>query len=483
MNFKRIFLFIFIASLGGCAALKKRENAPAVSQNVNLKPSLDQAVSKGDFIEGDWPDWNWWEQFEDDQLTSFMEQALDDNPDLKAAVSRVRSSQQEAKKTRSVLFPQFSTSFEDDYQHLSKDSLDRFPPSNLPAVINQINLKLNFEYEIDLFGKNRETYRAALGEARSQKAEMSQAYLMITASLAEAYFDYQANLLRIGAQEEVVKMQEAFVDLTKQRVLNKIDDEITLEKAQASLLEAKEVLTQLEKDLALSKSQIKILMGLSPDDDLYFQLPDARFNRPFPLPENLPVNLLVRRPDLMVQIWKVEAAAHLIGAARAAFFPNINLASFVGLESLSWNKLFSLDSFAGAISPAINLPLFTGWRLSAGLEKSFADFDTAVFDYNSLILKAAKEVSDGLKILQASNREASFQIEVVGKMTRATDLTYARFQNGISDYLEVIEINLDLLQQVIREIDIQNKRHLAVLNLIRALGGGYYQEKVEVKNP
>lgn len=482
MNFKRVFLFVFIASLGGCAALKKRQNAPAISQEVNLKPSIDQAVSKGDFTEGDWPEWNWWVQFGDDQLNSFMDQAIADNPDLKAAISRVRSSEQEARKTRSVLFPQFKTSFEDNYEHLSKDSLDRFPPSSIPAVINQINLKLNFDYEIDLFGKNRETYRAALGEARSQKAEMSQAYLMITASLAEAYFDYQANLFRIKAQKETVEAQNILVELTEKRVLNKLDDEITLEKAEVNLLQAEEALTVLEKDLALSKSQIKILMGLSPDSELMFEIPDAHFNRPFPLPENLPVNLLVRRPDLMVQIWKVEAAAHLIGAARAAFFPNINLASFVGLESLSWSKLFSVDSFAGSIAPAINLPLFTGWRLTAGLEQSFADFDAAVFDYNSLILKAAKEVSDGLKILQASNREARFQRDTVSRLKKAADLTYARFEHGVSDYLEVMQMTLELLSQVTREIDIQNNRHLAVLNLIRALGGGYIEEKVEVKH-
>ena len=104
---------------------------------------------------------------------------------------------------RSVLFPQFNTSFDDNYQHLSKDALVRLPSSPVPAVVNQINFKLNFEYEIDLFGKNREMYQAAVGEARSQRAEMSQAYLIVTVSLAQAYFDFQANLLRIEAQKKV----------------------------------------------------------------------------------------------------------------------------------------------------------------------------------------------------------------------------------------------------------------------------------------
>ncbi|MCB1074032.1 MAG: efflux transporter outer membrane subunit [Simkania sp.] len=480
MNFQRFVLFVLLTSLVGCAALKKRQDAPTVTQEVNLKPSFDQALSNGDFTNGDWPEWNWWVSFGDGQLSAFMDQAIADNPDLMAAISRVRSSEQEARKVRSVLFPQFNASFEDDYQHLSKDALIRFPPSPVPAVVNQINLKLNFEYEIDLFGKNRETYQAAIGEARAQRAEMSQAYLIVTVSLAQAYFDFQANLLRIDAQKEVVQAQKKLVELTEKRVLNNLDDAITLEKAVSNLLKDEELLTEYEKNLALSQSQIKILMGLSPDDEMKFQMPQAEYLRPFPLPENLPLNLLVRRPDLMMQIWKVEAAAHLIGAARAAFFPNINLAAFAGLESLTWAKLFSIESFAGLVAPAINLPLFTGWKLTAGLEQSFANYDTAVFDYNSLILKAAKEVSDGVKILQASNRETKFQMGVVGSLKKATDLTYARYENGVDNFLQVLEMKLELLQQVIREVDLQNIRHLSVLNLIRALGGGYYQQKKEV---
>lgn len=481
MNIKYSFLFLFLLFLGGCAALKKRENAPTASQDVNLNASYDQAVSSDDFTVGKWPIWNWWIEFGDDQLTSFINHALAGNPDLKAAVSRVRSSQEEAKKVRSSLFPKVDTSFSHNYEHLSKDSLDRIPPSTIPAVVNQTLLRLNFDYEIDLFGKNRETYLAAVGEARSRKAEMSQAYLMITASLTKAYFDYQAFLLRIEVQEEIVSSEKILFELTEKRALNSLDNQITLEAQRVSFLEAVESLVDLKKDLDLTKSEIKILMGLSPDDEVIFELPQAEFDRPFPIPEELPMNLIARRPDLMMQIWKVEAAAHLIGAARAAFFPNINLGAFVGLETITWSKLFSLDSFAAALAPAINLPLFTGWRLTAGLNQSFADYDSAVFDYNALVLKSAKDVSDGLKILEATNQQQRLQKQVVESFTKASDLTDSRFQNGVSDYLESLRMKVELLREVEREVDIQNDRHQAVLNLIRALGGGYYHEKVEVK--
>jgi len=177
---KRFYLFTFVLFLFvGCAALKKRTNEPEMIQNVSI--TLPESP---DFVKGDWPSYQWWAMFDDDQLSEMMEEAIENNPSLKAAVFRMRSAQAQSRKVRSALMPSLNAKAEDDYQHLSKDSLDRFPPSTIPAVVNQINLALNFEYEIDLFGKNRDKYRAALGEAKAQNAEMSQSLLIITTLLA-----------------------------------------------------------------------------------------------------------------------------------------------------------------------------------------------------------------------------------------------------------------------------------------------------------
>ena len=229
-------------------------------------------------------------------------------------------------------------------------------------------MALNFEYEIDLFGKNRDKYRAALGEAKAKRAEMSESLLMLTTLLAETYFNYQMQLVQLQINRDLILARKAYVELTLKRVQYGLDDQVALDQAEALLLSAEETVVNLKKEKGLSESQLKILMGLGPDDNRIFEEPTANFNDPFPIPENVPVDLLARRPDLMAQIWRVEASAHLIGAAKAAFFPNINLAAFIGLESLSWSKLFTADSFASSIVPAINLPIFTGgkflWKIS-----------------------------------------------------------------------------------------------------------------------
>ena len=457
-----------------CAALKKRNYEPQVMESADVSLSIDSALQTPNFSAGQWPAYNWWSLFEDEQLSELMEIAIEKNPDLLAAVSRVRVSQEEAKKVRSFLLPKLDASFRDNYEHLSKDSLDRFPPSRVPAVVNQLYLALNFEYEIDLFGKNRNRYRAAIGEARAQAAEMSASLLMITTLLAETYIQYAAHLQNFQYAQALADAQKMIWELTELRFINGLDDQMLVDQAAAAYLEAQETVVFYEKEIALNVSQLKILMGLGPDDPKEISSPTLAFDRSFPLPENIPLNLLSRRPDLMAQIWTVEAAAHMISAAKAAFFPNINLAAFVGLESLKWSHFFSADNYAAALTPAINLPLFTGGKLTAQLNKQYATYDAAVYDYNALLLRAAKDVTDQINILEAASEESRLQTEAYEKTMHITELTTKRYENGLDDYVMVLEKQVETLNQGMKEVDTENERYLAILQLIKALGGGYH---------
>ena len=312
-----------------------------------------------------------------------------------------------------------------------------------------------------------------MGLARAQAAEMSQSLLMITASLAQAYINYGANLLNLQISRDLVEARTLYLELTQLRCANGIDNKLAIDQAKTLLLKGEKSMLEYEKEVAIGASQLKILMGLSPDDPQEIYSPTLCFDRSFPLPETIPLNLLARRPDLMAQIWKVEAAAHLIKAAKSAFFPNINLKAFVGLQSLHWNNLFSVQSFAGAINPAINLPLFTGGKLTAQLNEEYANYDADVYDYNALVLKAAKEVSDQIKVLNITTEQAKLESEAFMQVLHSSELTLARYENGIDDYLNVLNQQVAVMDEALKEVGVQNKRYLSVLMLIKALGGGY----------
>ena len=477
MNLNRFFLLALTLFLGGCTHLKKDPPICDTFRSIDLKKSADLSATDCNFMRGEWPQKNWWNRFGDDQLNRLMHEAIDKNFDLKAATMRVKSSEQEAIRRGLTLFPLFQWQMRDNYQLLSKNGMFRSFSPLIPAVINQIDFKLNFDYELDLFGKNRAAYQGAVYEARAQNAEMSQALLMITSSLAKAYFDYQATLLRIDAQKGIVEIRKSIAKKIEERAFFQIDDRIILERAKIDLAEAKEGLEILEKNLDLTKSQLKILLGLSPDCEKNFDEPSAHFDHPFPLPQDLSIHLLVRRPDLMMHICKVEAAAELIKVARADFFPNINLSAFAGLESLKWSRLFSLDSLTASSAPTLSLPLFRTGQIKARFKKSSFDFEAAVSDYNAHVLRAAKEVSDGVKCLQVANRMSESQTEALKRIKRGRDLMRDRYENGITSYLELMQIDLEVLHQCIRAIDFQQSRHLALITLICSLGGGYEEQE------
>ncbi len=479
----RTFLFLLLL-LAGCVPEHKKEMA-AIKEAPTLSSSMDQALSREDFQQGEWPSEQWWELFEDPQLNDLIERGLQDSPTLKTAQARVQEAEQTARAERARLLPHLKAQYLEQWQYFSKNGfVESFYPSipgiSFPATANQIDLTLNFEYEFDFWGKNRKLYQAALGQQRARQAEASQATLMLLTSIAQTYFHLQANL----AQREILldkkdKRTELY-ELTSHRNRAGIDPVMQTLSAEKTLYDVDQALFIVEREIQLNYHLLNILIGKGPDEPA-LELPlIAASNRPFPLPEQLTADLLARRPDLQAQIWLVEAAAKEIGAAKADFYPNINLSAFGGLESLAFRNLFKTSSKMGGLVPAISLPIFTGGRLTAQLKGKVAAFNEAVFHYNELILKAAQDVADQLIILQTKKDELHVQMKALTLTDEQYYLSLSRFLKGVSTYLNTLNDEEHFLNQQLIVVNLYCDVNLATLQLIRALGGGYhapYQEK------
>ena len=467
-----LFLILILILFSGCNSVKK-EDLAEIASAPNLKSSLDAAFETSDYERGQWPDDHFWEVFEDDQLNEMIQVALENNPSLMSAQMRVEGAYQKANSTRARLFPHLDTGFQTNYQHLSKDSLFRFPPAQVPAVINQIDFDLDFSYEFDFWGRNRNAYQAAIGETKSQLAEKAQSDLMISTSLIKAYFDYQMHLKKLEITKKLLSQRETLFVLSQLRFSRGIDNEIATLNAEANVFETKENIAILEELIQLDEHLMKMLMGYGPDEDYIFKEPIARFDRSFPLPENLPLDLLSRRPDLMSQIWVVEAAGRKIKVAKAAFYPNINLAAFIGLESLDWNKFLNKEAFKASLNPAIHLPIFTGGKLTAHLKGSVADFNLAIYEYNQSLLNAAKEVTDHMVSLTSLNTQDELQLSRVESIRKSFLLEKMRYDHGLINALVVLETEEVLMVEDLKLISLNNSRLTTILNLIKSLGGGY----------
>lgn len=471
-----IWAWILALLVSGCASIPDCELAQK-SDPVSLDSSFF-SIDNSLFEEGGWPSSDWWEMFQDEQLTTLILQGFIHSPTLQKALASLEKSCELALQKRAKLFPEVSLNYQEQWQHFSKNGFIRaIVPNekNVPPGDNQIDLTANFSWEIDFFGKNKNIFAAALGLSCAQAAEAAQSKMLLAVAIAQTYFDIQTLLEQKDILEERVTIAREFAHLQLQRQVVGIDLIATVWDAEQNLRLLQEDLITNNKDLSIASHALNILIGVGPDEDLLEVRPSANFQAVFSLPCNLAIDLLARRPDLVASGWRVEAAAKQIGAAKADFYPRVNLMALAGLESLKFNNLFSWSSRMGVLEPAIYLPIFTAGRLKASLREKTAAFNEAVYDYNNLLLHAAAEVANQIVSLKATKETLCKQKRVLELASKHYQLYRKRSTIGLDNALIVLQQEDKLLFQAYQLAHLQQNHLLSVVNLLKALGGGYQE--------
>jgi len=193
----------------------------------------------------------------------------------------------------------------------------------------------------------------------------------------------------------------------------------------------------------------------------------------FTIPSNLPADLLGRRPDVVAQRWRVEAASHDIKVAKAAFYPNINLAASVGLQSFGFGDFNDSSSRVLGIGPAISLPIFEGGRLRANLAAQDAVYDAAVESYNQTLVDAVHDLADQLTSIRWLKERVDEQHMAVDTANDAFDLVNRRYGAGLATYIQVLTAQNAALEQQRQLINLMARGRSLQANLTRALGGGF----------
>jgi NodT family efflux transporter outer membrane factor (OMF) lipoprotein len=195
---------------------------------------------------------------------------------------------------------------------------------------------------------------------------------------------------------------------------------------------------------------------------------------PFTVPQNLPIDLLARRPELAAQRQHIIAAIGEAQAAKALFYPNINLTGFLGFQSIGLNKLLQSGSAVSGIGPAIHLPIFDSGRLRANYAGKTADIDGAISQYNQSVVTAAQEVAEQLTRIEALSREEEAVSDALASAEEAYRIAMLRYRGNLSPYLTALTVETQLLAQKRAAVDIKAKRQDLQVALVRALGGGFF---------
>jgi NodT family efflux transporter outer membrane factor (OMF) lipoprotein len=451
------------ASTAGLSTHAMKADANALAAQKSLAPaSLSPAA---------WPRTDWWKAFGDPQLDQLEDEALRGSPTLRVAQARAEKAAALTQGANAARYPRVDAEANVSRQRYAGNGL--FPPPIGGATLTQPTLQATFAYDFDLWGKNRAAYESAFGQAKAAEVDAFAARLALSVNVAQAYVQLQRAYLQLDVARKSLQERGGVYDLTRRRFDEGLDSKLAVKQAESALPATRTRIAQLNESIGLLRNQLAALLGRGPDRGLSITRPAAKDLPQLAIPANVPAELLGRRPDLVAQRWRVEAASRDIAAAKAEFYPNVNLSAFIGLQRIGLPGFFGAANRMAGITPAVTLPIFDAGRLRANLRGVDADYDAAVELYNAALVDALRDVVDQLTSIRGVAEQQAQEAIALRTTREAYDLAVLRYREGVGNYLDVLTAESQLLAQQALDVDLRARNLTLSIDLIRALGGGF----------
>ncbi|HTV86915.1 MAG TPA: efflux transporter outer membrane subunit [Dyella sp.] len=420
---------------------------------------------------GAWPAMDWPARLGDPQLSALIQEAIANNPTLAQAKVRVAKASAYVQQANAATGPNADVRYAFSHEHLSGNTY--LPPPVGNSTQDENSLMLGASYDLDIWGKNHEALRSAISQRKAEEAEAQQARLILSTSVAHAYVHLALlYALRDVAQNEVASRKNIGL-LTQQRVKTGLDNEVESRTVNVTIDATQTDVSELDGQIATTRYQLAALLGKGPDRGLQITRPELLDTPDAALPDNLPADLLSRRPDIVAAHWRIDAAGHDVKVAKADFFPDINLSAAFGYDAFGWGRLFNASSRQLQAGPAIHLPLFDGGALRAQLKDRYANYDSAVEAYDQTLIGALNEVATQVADIRSIEQQQVTAQHAYDESRRAYDLEIIRYKAGLDPQLQVLSADVARLEQSQRVATLRLQRLDAQVSLIKALGGGY----------
>jgi multidrug efflux system outer membrane protein len=446
--------------LSGCAAVGPnymRPQMPVPPQHRFVEGAV-QAESLADLP--------WWQVFDDPTLQTLIREAIANNLDLQIAAARVEEARAQAGIAKSFLYPRVdgmaavsvrgaSTTAEDD---------DTTHPSG--------NFGFQLSWELDLFGRLRRQREAAYAVALASEQGRRGVLVTLVGDVATNYFLLRELDLQLEISRQTLAINDETVTYFQNRLEGGVSNRLELDRIQANRSETAAAIPQIEQDIALVENAISMLLGRPPGPiDRESLAPTEEL--PPPIPSGLPASLLERRPDVVEAEQLLVAANADIGAARALFFPTINLTGFVGGVSSDLTSFLGGEGAVWSAGAGVLQPIFQGGRLRRNLEAAQARFDGAVASYRRAALNGYREVANSLITIQKLALVRAERQLGVTALQDAADLSRARYDAGLASYIEILTADQELFERQLLLAQTRGAELRARAELYRALGGGW----------
>lgn len=471
---KRLMTLILFSLLLAACSFAPRYQRPPMPIPVEYKETKEWKKAKGytPTAKGT----RWWLMFNDPVLNELEEKVTCTNQNLKVAFSRFQNARAAAQVARSAYYPTLLGVGNADRQQKSRNIANPSTNNSFSDFLAGVDVS----YEIDLWGRVRNSVAASESQLRASTADLAATSLSMHAELAMDYFALRGDEASQRVLDATVAAYEKGLYITRKRYDGGAAPIADVDQAITQLENARTAATEMRLRRAQLEHAIAVLVGEIPAN---FKMPPAKTRMSLvSIAPELPSSLLERRPDIAAAEQRVQAANFEIGVACAAFYPQINFSSIAGVESQTLANLFdqpslfwSLGPISGLalVKPLANLVLFDGGKLRGLLNSAKASYHETVASYRQTVLTAFQEVEDNLVAIRRLDQENRSQTAATAAAKRALVQAIDRYKGGLTNYLDVVVNENTALQAELNSVDIRTRRQVASVLLIKALGGGW----------
>jgi NodT family efflux transporter outer membrane factor (OMF) lipoprotein len=462
--------------LSACTTLGPDYEEPAVTWLSDWQPDLYGQV--GDPNQQSQSDLSfWWQIFNDPVLNGLIDTARRENPSLRIAGLRIMESRAVLGIAGSNLYPQLQQ-LNASAAYAETKSRNGGPGTDLDQSLGSYDASFNLGWELDFWGRFRRGIESADAAFFASITSQQDAQVLLSAQVADLYFAYWTTQLRIDIARQNVAIQKRSFEITETIFKNGQSSELDLQQAKTQYLATLATIPDLEADQIRLRNAMGALLGRPPG-----RLPELE-TVAGPLPElaplkidAIPAQLLLRRPDVRTAAWQIAGQSAQIGVAKADYYPSISLFGSIGWSTNSLDNSPETTSIAGG--PSLSWNLFDYGRIRNNVRLQDARLQVAIEAFQSKVIQAAREIDDAAISVVKTGEQRVFLSDSLRAAERSLDLANQRFQEGYADFERVLDAQRVLAAQAEREVLNRGAQLGAVVDLYKALGGGWSPMPVE----
>lgn len=470
---KKILIPLLISAFLLPACVGKNFKKPEVDLPESESKQTSQA-SKTNFevVENE----QWWTIFGDNVLNKFEEEALKYNYDLKSAMAKIQEAKAKLSVSRSNLYPTISL-----YGRVADSKSNRKMHYDIGSDSGRFFAGVTASYEIDLWGKYWRTSESSKADFLSSKADYDAIRLTLTATVAEAYFQYMAYASEFEITKITLKSREESYNVYSKKFKKGVINELDLRRVESEMESVRAQVYNAEQSLKQTENALSVLLGRSPKNMIEGSLDKGNKiddSTKIPkIPMSVPSDLISRRPDIKAAEYTLKSYNAKIGAAKAYLFPSIYLTGDAGYASYELEDLFKEENDTWSYSGEISWKIFSGGKNKKTYQAQKAQYDQALASYNKTVQTAFKEVLNAINNYSLGEKILAARQKEVVAMRRSYVLALKREKAGLIELLDVLDVERFLLEAEEYLVSAKQNQLNAVIDICKALGGGWKEEK------